>query len=64
MKKTYSVQVILDGKVSGKQMDFSGNDARINLAGAMNFVKRYVKKGMHTRVVCGEEIIWDSETDK
>jgi hypothetical protein len=63
MSKTYSVNILRDGKISSQPMEFSSRDSRANLAGAMVFAEAYAKRGLHIQVVYAKEIIWDSRKD-
>ena len=61
--KIYSVHLVTNGESLNQPIEFSGFDARIALMAAIGFCKRYVKQGKHVRILCGEEIVWDSKKD-
>lgn len=60
MNKTYRVAIIRDGLDQNNGLEVSGPDARACLDHAMEIAEYNVARGLHIRVTCGGELVWDS----
>lgn len=60
MNKTYRVAIIRNGNDENNGLEISGPDARVCLDRAMEIAEYNVARGLHIRVSCGTELVWDS----
>ena len=64
MNKVYCVAIIKQGKDLQRGFTVSGPDCREALNTAMEFAEYHVKRGLHVRITCQKEIVWDSKASK